>query len=237
MLSFKQYTIEATNIGISRTKLMREINGLTRTFVDKEVTIAQATKYLREVLTSILDCKVSYGRSPGVSSNTINVIGYYDAEKDEDGEEPFEFVIMFNPKDTKVAMSKNYWNWFKNELADAIMHEMTHQGQQHARGFGVDSKEYKGKTEDQSYYGNRDEIEAYAMNAANELNRAYLSTKSAIKALAKPYEIGEKSAPSLQRYIEAFQSTDHPIMKVFLKKVYQFLQTVPKRDYTKNLKR
>jgi len=224
MFTFKEYIVEASKINLSRAKLMRDLDSLSNKIIDNEISIRSFTQYLKKTLTSSVDCEVTQNKSPAVSPNTVNITAFYDQDADEDEDVPFEFILVYNPKDSKIKLSKKYWTWFKNELVDAIMHEMMHQSQAHSRKFGVNSSNYlKGETEDQSYYGKRDEVEAYAMNSAQELLRSYGSAQKAAKALSNPSSIKDKNSPSLDRYMKAFQSPSHPIMKVFLKKVYFFL--------------
>lgn len=222
MKTFAEYITEATKISLKRTTIIKSLNSLDKKVLNKSLTPKSLTTLLSRTLNTLLECDVTSATSPAVSLNTLNVTAFYDAMADEDEDEPeFEFILVFNPDDKIITLSRSYWKWFKDELADAILHEMMHKGQAESRSFIEGRKYLKGKNKDQTYYGNADEIEAYAMNASLELKRNLKGKAKA--ALSNPSSISNKVSPSLKRYMETFQSPEHSIMKKFLKKVYMFL--------------
>lgn len=222
MKTFLNYINEATKVSLKRATIVNKLNSLDNIVLDKPITPKSLTDLFSRTINALLECDVSSATSPAVSLNTLNVTAFYDAMADEDEDEPeFEFILVFNPDDKIITLSRSYWKWFKDELADAILHEMMHKGQAESRSFIEGKKYLKGKNKDQNYYGTADEIEAYAMNASLELKRNLKSKAKA--ALSNPSTISNKVSPSLKRYMETFQSPEHPVMKKFLKKVYMFL--------------
>lgn len=228
MKSFASYVTEASEVSVKHADVLKALTSIEKKIVDRPLTPQAIKKLFTKPLNSIVPCTVSIDKSDAVSPNTLNVTAFFDQDVDEDDwewdEYQFEFILVFNPSDKEVMVGPKFWKWFKAELADAIVHEMLHRSQARSRNYAVNGNAYlKSKDKEQQYYGRPDEIEAFALNAALELKRNFKTVAAAMKALSTFSRIN-RTAPSIKRYVDTFQSPSHPVMKTFMKKVYFFLK-------------
>ena len=206
-------------------------------FANNPVSPTQLTNYVRKLTGK--QAIITTTRSDSVDPNTVNLSAYYDPDDDENGDKPFEIVLIFNPEDKTVTMNKKDWHEFANQVIDYLEHETIHQQQYRSRGF-QQNKSYISKHPDpeikrsQEYLGNSDEIEAYAWNLSNELlrktNNNYEQTLRLLRnfantALTKD-QAGRLLSPNLYAYFKDFGfNTSHPVLKSLMKKTYAYVMT------------
>jgi hypothetical protein len=147
------------------------------------------------------------------STNTcysaLTVGGFYDPSLDF-GDKDIEMYLMFRKDDTKVNLDILYVQILINELFTTLVHEKRHRYQFKKRGFNfgpvyrlkskIDNEDLLKEIE---YYGDPDEVDAYAQEAAIELR---LHTESTTKA----------------KYKELFDNYDKKVYNNFLKKFYKY---------------
>jgi len=125
------------------------------------------------------ECKIIGNSSLSLATNGFIVAGLYDCELDEDGKPPIEVEIIFPKRKetfsfTQDDVSKEHWGEFCVDFVNILGHEFVHLNQFRRRDFNW-SRPYKSLStkphikEQQEYYGNSDEIDAYAFMAAAEL--------------------------------------------------------------------
>lgn len=125
------------------------------------------------------ECKIIGNSSLSLATNSFIVAGLYDCELDEEGKPPIEVEIIFPKRKasfsfTEDDVSKEHWGKFCTDFAKIIGHEYIHLNQFRRRNFAW-SRPYKslstrpGLKEQQEYYGNSDEIDAYAFMAAADM--------------------------------------------------------------------
>jgi hypothetical protein len=101
--------------------------------------------------------------------------GSYDSVLDRKGKKKFiEVVLSYNPLDIEARITKYRWTRLCSLFADTILHEMIHMRQFRARHFksipGYHSTaEFAEIAKEQEYYGDRDEMGAFAFNIACEM--------------------------------------------------------------------
>ena len=118
----------------------------------------QSRAAVRKAVQYVTNAIVTMVSNKNIERNSIGVNAYYDPD---DG--TIEITLVFNPSDTIIQWSKENRGPFVHELHDALKHELLHSKQHSKR----DVKHYaKGE-----YLSNPDEIEAYAMNIADQLVR------------------------------------------------------------------
>jgi len=161
--------------------------------------------------------------------------GYYDPPDDED-EDTLGVDLLFDNPEDEITWNNSNRKQFLRSLKDTLEHEMLHQDQERSRqdrGYDRDSERGDRYVRDkaQPYLSVDDEIEAFAMNAADRLMRdARNDKKRAIDTLRTARNVDQIKAgmgatpdSDLARYLDSFQSGD-PTLKRFLKKVVQFIQ-------------
>jgi len=171
---------------------------------------------------------VSMKRSPNVDKGDMSASAYYEPEADEEGDIPFEIELYFSNKDDQIVI--NNPDPLVNRVMDMLKHEMLHQKQYHSRDF-IEPPEGKDRRDSNYEYMSRtDEIEAYAMNIADELVRAagkdgaLQLLRIANKTAQFKNELGQFLSPDLFAYMSMWNfDSKHPILKRLLKKIYQFI--------------
>ena len=215
-------------------------------FINVPVTPKQLVTHLRKIAGS--STVLTTSRSDEVDANTVNLNAYYDPDEDEDDEKPFELTVVFNPNDKQIVMNKAAWREFATQIIDYLEHEMIHQYQYRSRDFQP-NRSYRSKAADptvksqQEYLGNTDEIEAYSYNLAQEImrktNNDYdrsmrLLSNFSKTALTKD-QAGRFLSPTLYGYFKDFNfDTTHPVLKRLMKKTYQYINLLKKKDGRKN---
>ena len=187
---------------------------------------------VRDTVASMLDddIEISIDTSPNVEPSEMVINAYYDPEADEDADSAIEIVLVFNPTDKVINWSKSGATTFVNELSDALKHELLHATQYRNRNFIAGNKGYDRRNDEYEYMSRPDEIEAYAMNIADELVRkvdvdgALELLRMAKKTAQFKDEMGKYLSPNLMAYFTMFNwDATHPILKRLLKKIYQYI--------------
>ena len=158
-----------------------------------------------------------------IDANTVNVGAFYDDEEEND----ITVELMFSDEDTITWNTQNRKD-FLRRLQSTIKHEYMHADQHAARDYEYDSYGIDDTTTGREYYSRGDEIEAYAMNIADELKRkqglegAMQTLRTVTKSSQLKDKLGYLLSPDLKGYIDEFD--DNPrVIKALLKKIYQFL--------------
>lgn len=143
--------------------------------VDHNVIIKKIRKVVKYP-----NCKIIANPTLSVASNTLEVAGVYDAELDEEGNtHPIEVEIQFPKKKTTFTfdasdMTRNHWSNLCIDFANILGHEYIHLHQFRRRNFKW-CKSYRSYNphphlkEQEEYYGDNDEVDAYAYIAAAEM--------------------------------------------------------------------
>ena len=88
------------------------------------------------------------------------------------------------------------------------------------------SKEVKDIYSSQIYFGNSDEIEAFALNIANQLLNTYRSKKNTIANLKRLDKSLFKASPNLMAYFMAFNfDSRHPVIRKLMKKILLYIES------------
>ena len=168
--------------------------------------------------------------SPNVDKGDMNASAAYDQDDDEDGEIPFEITLVFSDKEDRMTIQDP--NPLINRILDMMKHEMIHQKQARARDYEAFSQGKDRSNLATEYMSRGDEIEAYAMNIADELVRktdkdtALQLLRMAGKTAYFKDEMGNLLSPDLNAYMGLWKyDSKHPVIKRLLKRVYQYINT------------
>ena len=172
--------------------------------------------------------RVEMELSPNVDKGDMNASAAYEQDDDEDGEIPFEITLVFSNKEDRMAI--NDPNPLINRILDMMKHEMIHQKQARARDFEDHTQGKDKRNMNYEYMSRPDEIEAYAMNIADELYRkvgkedAIALLRMAKKTAQFKDEMGQFLSPDLFAYMGMWNfDSKHPVIKRLLKRIYQYL--------------
>ena len=150
----------------------------------------------------------------------FSITAYHHCEKQKSS------LFVCSKSDWRLK-KKEYYD-FKFEIVSTILHEQVHNRQFEKRLAILHEYECDfhrndvNKTEDQNYYGNPDEIEAYANDIILELSKA----GKVEEGLRKPKKVGINHSNYLYTYYKAFKSFRHPDMKRLLKECYKIKDKV-----------
>lgn len=157
-----------------------------------------------------------------VDVGDINVSAYYDPDLDSMSRPCIELFLVYNTLDDILLFDDELFDTLTKRLCDALSHEQIHQQQHRARYW--ETWDYD--TDDvEEYLGNKDEIDAYSHNIANEL-LDYTDYQNVLTLLNNPSTIRLEHSVNLWVYLRTFGSTNHPVIKRLLKKVIRKLPNV-----------
>ena len=202
------------------------ISGLVRKLTGTQ-SHEQIAKHVRD---SFPDYDVKIIKNARVPKGEGAISAYYDPFADEDDDVAINIELMFNSDDTDITWSKELRKGFVRRLQDTIKHELMHQSQYRKRDFIEPPEGRDQRDANYEYMSRTDEIEAYAMNIADELVRkagkdgAIDLLRMASKTAQFKDKMGYILSPDLFAYMGMWDfNSKHPVLKRLLKKVYQFI--------------
>ena len=163
------------------------------------------------------EVKILSNKTLSVTSNRFNVSGAYIPERDEMGLAPIEVEISL-PKGKDFYyfddsdLSRAHWSELCVDIAGLLGHEFVHLQQFRRRNFNW-CRAYKSRhkllniREAQEYYGDSDEIDAYAYTAAAEL---------AIETLTQSKKPKIENLRLYKTYTKVFDRRD-PVVEKFVR--------------------
>lgn len=231
MLKFEQYITEVSS-SINQRMLSNEMRKL-KTFLDGSTRSKTEIVKLVKKLLKPYGVYVETQLSSDVPSNEIYITAYFDPDLDEEDEPSIEIVLMFNSSDKKLTMSPTAAATAVNSIVKAVAHEEIHRAQYRKRDYVNNRKYTKGKTPDQKYYGNTDEIEAFSHNIATEIlqytkydfKKARSLMKNFKKASTLRLSNGNLMSPDFYNYIKEF-GVNHSVTKRLIKRIVHFIDVL-----------
>lgn len=217
---------------INQRALTREMEKLKKFLNASTRSKSEIVKLVKKLLAPY-DVYVNTDLSPAVPRNEIYISALFDPDLDEEDEPSIEIVLIFNSSDKKVTMSSSAVDHTVDSIVKAVAHEEIHRAQYRKRDY-MDGRKYtKGKTQDQKYYGNTDEIEAFSHNIATELLQYtkydYKKARSLLRNYKKTSSIklanGNLMSPDFYNYVNSFGVND-PVIKRLVKRIAHFIDVL-----------
>ena len=173
--------------------------------------------------------RVSMKQVEGIPKGDMNASAFYEQDLDENGEIPFEIELYFSKEDDQPMTITNP-DPLVNKVIEMLKHEFLHQKQARARGFEEPTPGTDDRDTSYEYMSRPDEIEAYAMNIADELVKkadkdgALALLRMANKTAQFKDKMGNLLSPDLFAYMGMWNfNSKHPVIKRLLKKIYQYI--------------
>ena len=158
------------------------------------------------------------------------ISAWYEPEDDEDEQTSINIELQFSKADDSFTWDKQSRTGFLRRLASTIKHELIHQRQYRNRDFIEPPEGRDQRDPNYEYMSRTDEIEAYAMNIADELALkagkagALQLLKMAGKTATFKDKMGNLLSPDLFAYMAMWKfDTTNPVLKRLLKKIYAYL--------------
>lgn len=172
---------------------------------------------------------VSMKQVDGITKGDMNASAFYEQDLDEEGKIPFEIELYFSKEDDQPMTITNP-DPLINKVIEMLKHEFLHQKQARARDFEEPTMGKDKKDTNYEYMSRPDEIEAYAMNIADELVKkadkdgALELLRMANKTAQFKDKMGNLLSPNLFAYMAMWDfNSKHPVIKRLLKKIYQYI--------------
>jgi hypothetical protein len=142
--------------------------------VGKELSPSQIQKRISKHIKAHLPIKLRKCIYAPTTRGYIFLGGVYYSDLDKKSKPAIEVNFNFNPADTRLKITQYRFKRMALRFADVVLHELIHQRQFRSRNFkdipGYQSRaELSKERKEQEYYGDTDEMGAFAFNTACEL--------------------------------------------------------------------
>lgn len=159
---------------LERASLYAYFYSLGGRIVGKRLTPDQIHRALSKHIKSVLPVKVKKCIDPKIEQGYIYTGGMYHGDLDRKDKTAIEINFSYHPLNETLKLTEYRWRRLSLRIADVVLHEMIHMRQFRARGFknipGYQSTAASAKErKEQEYYGDTDEMGAFAFNIACEM--------------------------------------------------------------------
>lgn len=210
---------------LTRDVLYSMLNSIQGKIVDKRMSVEELHELMGKQIKRHLPIKVRLDRDPKNDKGYVYVGGTYYSRPDQDQWGKYiEIIFSYNSDQKYLKLSRHRWVRICWLFADTMLHEIIHARQYRSRNFkaipGYESTAYYARDrKKQEYYGDRDEMGAFAFNIACDLyDRFGDDFRSAAKYLdTNLYR--RHTRTTFFKYMETFgHNHKHPIIKQIKRK-------------------
>ena len=204
---------------LDRSALYSMFYSINSQVVGKELTPSQLHKRISKHVKTHLPIKIKKCMHAPTEKGLVYLGGVYYSDYDAKSTPAIEVNFNYNPTDRKLKLTDYRWKRMSIRFADVILHEMIHMRQFRARNFKAlpgykstveNSKERK----EQEYYGDRDEMGAFAFNNACELIDRFDYNPSIIGKYLNSNNASRHKNSWWYNYLKTFNwNHDHPIIR------------------------
>jgi hypothetical protein len=165
---------EANWSALDRYSLYSYFYSLHQRVVGKKLTPDQIHRLISKHIKSLLPVRIKKHIDAKILQRHIYIGGVYYSGHDQKDKPAIEINFSYHPFDEHLKMTEYRWRRMSLRFADTLLHEIIHMRQFRARGFkelpGYQSTVASAKDrKQQEYYGDRDEMGAFAFNIACEM--------------------------------------------------------------------
>ena len=215
---------------LDRSNLYEMLNGIQSKVVGRSLLIEDLHKILATHIKRNLPIKVKLDRDSKNDKGYIYVGGaYYSGIDKEQDYRHIEIIFSYNPEQRRLKLSRHRWVRTCLLFADTVLHEVIHCRQYRSRNFktipGYQSTAYYARDrKEQNYYGDTDEIGAFAFNIACELIDRFGHDFDAASKYMDSNEYKRHKRTCFFKYMNAFDNNhNHWVIKKLKKKVISYL--------------
>jgi hypothetical protein len=197
--------------------------------VNQQLTPEQVQRRFRTQINQYIPVRFKKLYSAKVDPGKVWIGGAYYSDLDADSKKCIEINFNYHSKTTPVKLSSRMFSRLCSTFADTMLHEIIHMRQHRRRNWRTtpDFPSTASRTkqrEEQGYLGCRDEIDAYAFNAACELHEMFSGKRLKIVNYINQNHKGRYTKNCCIMYLKAFgHDHGHPVIKHFKKKVVSYL--------------
>ncbi len=210
---------------LTRHALYSMLNSIQSKVVDKKLSVDTLHKLMATHIKRHLPIKVRLDRDAKNDKGYVYVGGtYYSYIDSADKSRYIEIIFSYNTDQKYFKLSRHRWLRLCSLFADTMLHEIIHARQYRSRAFkaipGYQSTAYYARDrKEQEYYGDRDELGAFAFNIACELVDRFDDDFDAAAKYLDSNEYRRQKRTSFYKYMKAFDHNhNHPIIKKIKRK-------------------
>ena len=215
---------------LDRTMLYSYFFSLNKKIVGKSLTPDQINRIVSNHIKPVLPIKVIKLIDDDNAEGLIYMGGVYHSLLDKKGKPAIELNLNYHPDDSKLTISMTRWRRMSRRFAHIILHEMVHMRQFRARNFkslpGYQSTaELTTERRAQEYFGDRDEMGAFAFNIACELIDRFGYEPTAIKHYLDTNQVRRHKNSWWYNYLVTFNwNHNHKIIRRMKRKIMTQLE-------------
>lgn len=210
---------------LTRENLYSYFNSLGKDVVGQSLTADQIQKKISKHIKKSIPIRIAKAVDPSIKQTFIYIGGWYYSGRDKEGKSAITIEFSYHPFDEKYKITPYRWRRMALTFSDVLLHEIVHMRQFRARNFksipGYQSTAERAKDrKNQEYYGDRDEMGAYAFNIACEMIDRFSYDPKLIKEYLDSDNARRHKNSSWFRYLKAFNfDHNHAIIRRMKKKV------------------
>lgn len=215
---------------LDRSVLYNMLNQLRSKVVGKRMSIDKLHSTISSHIKRHIPVRVVKDRDPKTNSGYVYIGGFYYGEYDQKyhkgktAPRPIEMLFSYHLFDEYIQLTRHKWERMCILFADTMLHEIIHMRQQRSRDFklipGYQSTASRAKDRrSQEYYGDRDEIGAYAFNIACELYDRFGTDFGAVRRYLDSDDYRRHKKTCFYLYMKSFKHNhEHTIIRRIKKK-------------------
>lgn len=212
---------------VTRKEMFRLMEPLRDQIVGIPRSKNELSNIIGEMLSHQFNANIMQADADQVDIGDMNMNACYDPEMDSFGKVCIEITLVYSPYETMLIFDNEGFDSLTRRLCDAVAHEQIHKYQYRERFWECWDYDIPEGEDDikiaQMYLGNKDEIDAYSHNIANEL-LDYTNQKNVLTLLTHFSTIRLEQSVNLWVYVNTFgRDINHPVIKRLIKKVIQRL--------------
>ena len=215
---------------LDRETLYSYFYSLKPSIVGKSLTPKNIQKLISKHVKAWLPVKVVSSVVPDNKSGYVYMGGMYHSDYDKKYKTAIELNLHYHPNDATLKITDYRWQRMSLRFADIMLHEIIHMRQFRARNFklipGYQSTVANTKNrKEQDYFGDRDEMGAFAYNIACEMLDRFGYEPTQIKHYMDSNGACRHKNSWWYSYMKAFGGDhNHPILRRMKLKILRHLE-------------
>lgn len=215
---------------LTRNVLFSMLNGIQSKVVGRRLSVDVLHDLMSKHIKRHLPIKVRLDRDPKNDKGYVYVGGTYYSQPDKHQYgRAIEIIFSYNSDQKYFTLSRHRWVRICSLFADTMLHEIIHARQFRSRYFkaipGYQSTAYYARDrKEQNYYGDTDEIGAFAFNIACDLIDRFGGDFGAAAKYLDSNLYRRHTRTTFFKYMKTFDHNhNHPIIRRVKKKTLSYL--------------
>lgn len=211
---------------LNRYNLYRMLYSIGNQVIGKKLLVEDLHSILAKHVKNHLPVKVKFDRDFKTDENYVFIGGVYHSDFDKAGyTRHIEVIFSYNFFQEYLTITRYKWKRMCKIFADVFLHEIVHMRQFRSRNFKLipvysSTAERAKERRSQEYYGDKDEMGAYAFNIACELYDRFGNNFNSIKKYLDSNNYKRHKRTDWFRYMKTFNfDHNHTIIRRMKKKV------------------